>query len=104
MTIEIKDLDGGLGTTITGRGVITGQEYVEVHTSHLTQDKEKFKKYRYSLSDWTEVTQVDISNHDFETVPSPPSHHPGARCSTRHRRRSLVSVEWRPVLSSESLE
>ena len=68
MTIEIKDLDGGIGNAIIASGIVTGQDYVETHKRHLTQNKEKFKKYRYSLNDWTEVTQVDVSNEDIKFV------------------------------------
>lgn len=41
MAIEIKDIDGGIGNIIIARGVVTGQEYVDTHKKHLTQDKKK---------------------------------------------------------------
>jgi hypothetical protein len=60
MPIEIKDLEGGLGNIILGRGIVTEEEFVDVLKKHLTQDKEKFKKYRYSLTDYTAVTKVEF--------------------------------------------
>jgi len=35
---------------------------------HLTQDEEKFKKYRYSLSDYTATTEFDVSNESVELI------------------------------------
>ena len=42
MPITIKDLKGGSGNIITGWGVITEQEFIEVFKRHLTQGKDKF--------------------------------------------------------------
>ncbi len=60
MPIEIKDLEGGLGNIILDRGIVTEEEFVDVLKKHLTQDKEKFKKYRYSLTDYAAVTKVEF--------------------------------------------
>ena len=68
MPIEIKDLDGGRGNLIVGKEVLTGEEYVRALEDHLTGDKEKFKKYRYSLSDYTAVTEVEIPSGDIELM------------------------------------
>jgi len=68
MAISIKDLDGGIGNAIIASGIVTGQNYIEKNKKHLTQDKEKFKKYSFSLNDYTEVTQFDVSNEDIEFV------------------------------------
>lgn len=62
MPIDIKDLDGGVGVIITGQGFVTEKEWVDALVEHLTQDQNKFKKYRYSLSDYTAVTRIEISN------------------------------------------
>jgi len=51
MPIEVKDLNGGVGVSITGRGVITEKEYVDALTKHLTLDSRKLRKYRYFLTD-----------------------------------------------------
>lgn len=62
MPIEIKDLQGGLGNIIIGFGVVTDKEYVDALKEHLTQDKEKFKRYRYSLCDFTAITKAEVSS------------------------------------------
>ena len=62
MAIEIKDLDGGLGNLILGSGVIDDEEYFGILREHLMQDDTKFRKYCYSLCDWTQVAQVNVSN------------------------------------------
>lgn len=62
MPIEVTDLDNGRGNLISGKGIVTEEEYVSTLTAHLTQDRNKFKKYLYSHSDFTDVTQANISN------------------------------------------
>jgi hypothetical protein len=47
MPVEIRDTNGGLGNIITGQGIISEEEYVDVLKAHLTQDEEKFKQYRF---------------------------------------------------------
>ncbi len=68
MLFEIKDCDGGIGNIIEGRGIVTDQEYIDFFKRHLTQDKDKFSKYRYSLIDYTAVTKVDVSNESIEFI------------------------------------
>ncbi len=68
MPIEMKDADNGLGVIFTGRGVITENEYAESYTKHLTQDREKFKNYRYGLNDWTAVTKVEVSTQAIDEI------------------------------------
>ena len=68
MPIEIKDCDGGIGNLIVGRMIVTDQEYIESLTRHLTQDKEKFSKYRYSLTDLTAATKLNISNETVNII------------------------------------
>jgi hypothetical protein len=65
MPIIINDLDDGLGVSITGQGALTDDEFGNALKSHLTQDQDKFKRYRYSLADYTNVTKVEVS---IETV------------------------------------
>ena len=62
MPIEIKDSDNGLGVVITGRGIVTEDEYLELFKEHLAQAGDQFKKYRYSLNDWTEVSAVEVTS------------------------------------------
>ena len=68
MPHERKDCDGGLGNIIEGRGNITDQDYIDFFKDHLTQKKENFKKYRYSILDYTEVNEVDVSNEAIQFV------------------------------------
>jgi len=68
MPIEIKDLDGGLGVLIFGTGVVSNDDYVDKHKKHLLQNKDKFNKYRYSLSDLTAVTEADISSESISLI------------------------------------
>ena len=59
MPIEIIDLDDGIGNIILGSGILTVNEYIDALKKHLTQDREKFKRYKYSLTDYTAVTGID---------------------------------------------
>ena len=61
MPMETKDLDGGVGVLISASGLVTETEYLDALTKHLTQDEEKFKKYRYTLCDYTAITDVEVS-------------------------------------------
>ena len=58
MPIKIIDLDDGRGNMLMGSGIFAGQEYADALKIHLEQDKEKFKKYKYSLMDLTAVTEA----------------------------------------------
>ena len=68
MSIEIKDSDCGLGNIIVGRSIINEEEFVDALKKHLRQDEDKFKKYRYSLSDYTSTIHFDISNKSLEII------------------------------------
>jgi hypothetical protein len=68
MFIEIRDLDGGLGNIIIGREIIKEEEYVDALKEHLTQDEDKFKKYRYCLSDYTATTEIDITTKSVDLI------------------------------------
>ena len=68
MPIEIRDLGGGVGNIIIARGIVTDEELVEVLKKHLTQDKEKLGKYRYSLLDWTAVLKFDVSSKAVDLI------------------------------------
>ena len=70
MPLEIIDLDNGLGNLITARGVLSENEFLETLIKHLTQDKDKLKKYRYSLGDYTGVTEFNVSTQAIETIAS----------------------------------
>lgn len=61
MPVEINDSDEGLGNIIIGRGNIKQTKLVNALKKHLTQDKNKFKQYKYSLSDYSAITQLELS-------------------------------------------
>lgn len=68
MSIVVRDVNNGLGVKIYGSGTITGEEFIEVMEKHLTQDKERFRQYRYSLSDYTNVNKFELSVSDIQYV------------------------------------
>ena len=68
MPIRIKDGDSGIGNIVESRGRVTDQDLVDSLRQHLTQDKAKFKKYKYMLIDHTELTTVDISDETVESI------------------------------------
>ena len=68
MSIEIRDLNNGLGNIIIGRGIVKEEELFDVLQKHLTQDKDKFKKYKYSLIDFMEATKLEASNQIVEQI------------------------------------
>ena len=68
MPLTIKDTDGGLGNLIEGIGYISGTEYLALMREHLSQDAASFSRYRYSLSDFSEVSEIQISNVEIEEV------------------------------------
>ena len=68
MPIEIIDCDDGIGNIILTRGVVTDQELIDSLERHLTQDKEKFKKYKFILIDHTALTKMNITNETVEFI------------------------------------
>ncbi len=68
MPVEVKDVDGGLGNIIVYRGVVTKEEYLDALIKHLTQDKEKFKQYRYSLNDAMAISEITLSVEEISLV------------------------------------
>lgn len=62
MPIEIIDLDGGLGNLIMMTGAITESDFVEALQKHLTQDPVKYGRYRFSLTDLSDVTELSLSS------------------------------------------
>lgn len=68
MPIEIQDCDGGIGNIIAIFGMVTDQELMDAFKVHLTQDKEKFKRYKYILFDNTGLTKMDITDKTVEYI------------------------------------
>ena len=78
-TITAKDVVAGgtnditlettaAGNIITGTGILTEEELVDALKKHLTQDEDKFNKYRYSLADYTAVTKLDVSTEAIHRI------------------------------------
>ena len=68
MPIIIKDVQDGLGVIITGSGVVTDEDYLNEFRKHLTQDKEKIAKYRYTLGDYSAATEVNVTYDAIQEV------------------------------------
>ena len=68
MPFEIRDLDEGRGNLIIGSGTVTSEEYLTTHKAHLAQAEDKFRKYRYSLADYTAVTKVKVFSKDVRLI------------------------------------
>lgn len=62
MPIEIKDSDNGLVVIFTGSRIVAENEYLDIYKQHLTQERDQFRTYKYSLNDWTAVTEVAVSS------------------------------------------
>ena len=68
MPIDIKEGDGGIGNIVESRGRVTDQDLIDSLKQHLTQEKAKFKKYKYILIDHTALTKVDLSDETVESI------------------------------------
>lgn len=68
MPIEIQDLDGGRGSLIVSRGVVSDQELRDFGEIHLTQDTQKFRTYKYIILDHSELAKLDISDATVDGV------------------------------------
>jgi len=61
MPVNITELDGGLGNLIKGEGCVTGEEFFNALSEHASKPEQQLKKYIYSISDYTEITESDVS-------------------------------------------
>lgn len=68
MPIEIQDCDGGIGNIILSKGMVTDQELIQSLKNHLSQDKDKYKKYKYILIDNTELAKVVFTDKTVEFI------------------------------------
>lgn len=60
MPITITQLDNGYGNLIKGEGIVTGQEFYTAMKELAEKPDEQLKKYRYSISDYTEITDSNV--------------------------------------------
>lgn len=68
MPVEIMDSDGGLGNIILCRGELTEEEFVLALKKHLTKDRVKFSKYRYSLCDYTQLQDIELAARNIDML------------------------------------
>lgn len=61
MPITVTDTDDGRGNILRAWGCLSEHEILKAHREHYGQPSEKFGAYRYGLSDFSEVTSLDIS-------------------------------------------
>jgi hypothetical protein len=64
MPIEVFELDGGIGNLIRAQGLLSSEEYLDCLKKHLSKDQAVMEKYLYSLSDYTAVTDINITTDD----------------------------------------
>ena len=68
MSVQVIDCDDGMGNIIELRGMVTDREYVDALKDHLSQNEEKFSKYKYSLLDAMSVTRADVSTEAIKLI------------------------------------
>ena len=68
MPISVRDIDNGLGNLWSGHGVLTGEEYLAATRNFYAQDDNKIASYRFSLSDYTGLTEADISPDEIRAA------------------------------------
>ena len=61
MPVIITELDDGYGNLIKGEGFVTGEEFFNALTKHVSKPKEQLEKYLYSISDYTEIKDSDVA-------------------------------------------
>jgi len=66
--IEIKDINNGLGAVIIGVDTVNANELINSIISLLTQDDEIIKKYKFFISDYSEVTDMDIEINEMKKL------------------------------------
>ena len=57
---------------------------------NLTQDPDKFQKYGYSLNDWAEVTEVEVSSEAIAQIAS--LYHDAAKINCNHLSFALYNL------------
>lgn len=68
MPMRFVVLDDGLGNMITAWGVLTEEEVIEFFIGYFNQDGEKYRNYRYSISDYSAVAELDVSSDAVKRV------------------------------------
>ncbi len=69
MPIKIKYLDNGLGFIFIGEGLITGDDIINSNKI-IFSSKERMKKYKYALIDYSNITHFKVSTPEIEIIVS----------------------------------
>ena len=69
MPIKIEYLDNGIGFIFIGEGVITGDDIINSNKI-IFSSKERMRKYKYGLIDYSNITQFNVSNPEIEIIAS----------------------------------
>jgi hypothetical protein len=70
MPATTQNLDNGRGVIIKLEGHVTGEEYDGVLIEHLTQSEDILKKYYYSITDATQVTEISVDIQNIKKIVS----------------------------------
>ncbi|MBN2038987.1 MAG: hypothetical protein JW864_03035 [Spirochaetes bacterium] len=68
MPVKHKNIKDDTGIIITGSGPVTDEEFISEMKKILTMDRERLKKYRFSIIDWTKISKPEISIKAIELV------------------------------------
>lgn len=67
MPVEINYTDDGLGFTLIGEGIVTGQEILDAIAIRFSSE-DKIKKYIYGLADYTGVQEFRVANNEISII------------------------------------
>ncbi len=67
MPITVKYLDNGLGILLLGKGVVTGEEWIQCN-KEIFSSGEKIINCKYGLIDYSNAEDLIATNEDVETI------------------------------------
>lgn len=68
MGIELKVTDDEQGVVLTYSGFISDGEYREAMLAHFAEPPESFQRYRYSISDFLAISEIDIETDTIALI------------------------------------
>lgn len=69
MPIKVKYLDNGIGFIFIGEGLITGDDIINSNKI-IFSHRERMKKYKYGLVDYSNIAQFNVSSSEIEIIAS----------------------------------
>jgi len=69
MPIDIRYLDNGIGVLYIGQGIVTGDEIIKSNRN-IFSSKERMEKLKYGFIDYSNITQLSVSNSEIEIIAS----------------------------------